>query len=101
MIDPEVRSGLPFPEAEAAVATAGPIPRVGRCAMGQNAREFYVDRDSCTGCGNCIKSLPMAFRKARGRDVAEVFQVAIDLSQVPLLEEQMIECPGYAIRWRR
>ena len=64
-------------------------------------RAFYVEPDLCTECGDCIKALPMAFRKVDGEDVAEVFNVDLDLALLPKLEKIMSECPGHAILWRK
>lgn len=68
--------------------------------MGVNTREFYVHPGRCTECGNCIKTLPKAFRKVKGQEIAEVHETAIDDSLLPRLEYQMAECPGNAILWR-
>ena len=68
--------------------------------MGTNAREFYVDPDLCTECGDCIKALPIAFRKVEDEEVAEVHSVAVDEAQMPKLEAQMADCPGHAILWK-
>ena len=64
-------------------------------------REFYVEPDLCTECGDCIKALPMAFRKVDGEEVAEVHNTDIDLVLLPKLEKIMSECPGHAILWRK
>jgi ferredoxin len=63
--------------------------------------EFYVEPDLCTECGDCIKVLPMAFKKVQGEEVAEVFNIEIDPSLMPKLEKIMSECPGHAILWRK
>lgn len=64
-------------------------------------REFYVEADLCTECGDCIKALPMAFRKVDGEEVAEVHNTDLDLALLPKLEKIMSECPGHAILWRK
>jgi ferredoxin len=63
--------------------------------------EFYVDADLCTECGDCIKALPMAFRKVEDEEVAEVFSTEIDESLLPKLQQQMTDCPGHAILWKK
>jgi len=63
--------------------------------------EFHVDADLCTECGDCIKFLPMAFRKAEGEEVAEVYNADIDESLMPKLQQQMTDCPGHAILWKK
>jgi ferredoxin len=68
--------------------------------MAVNTRKFYVDPDLCTECGDCIKALPMAFRKVEDEEVAEVYSVDLDEGHLPKLEQQMADCPGHAILWR-
>jgi ferredoxin len=63
--------------------------------------EFYVDTDLCTECGDCIKALPMAFRKVEDEEVAEVYRHDLDDSVLPKLEKIMTECPGHAILWKK
>lgn len=63
--------------------------------------EFYVDADLCTECGDCIKALPQAFRKVEDEEVAEVFNTEIDESLLPKLQQQMTDCPGHAILWKK
>jgi ferredoxin len=63
--------------------------------------EFYVDADLCTECGDCIKALPMAFRKVEDEEVAEVFSTDMDESALPSLQKMMSECPGHAILWKK
>ena len=64
-------------------------------------RDFYVEPDLCTECGDCIKAMPMAFRKVDGEELAEVHNAEIDPTLLPKLEKIMSECPGHAILWRR
>ena len=68
--------------------------------MGQ-VREFYVDADLCTECGDCIKVLPEAFRKVEDEEVAEVYNAALDESRLPDLQQIMTDCPGHAILWKK
>ena len=63
--------------------------------------EFYVDADLCTECGDCIKFLPMAFRKVDGEEVAEAFNTDLDDTLLPKLQQQMTDCPGHAILWKK
>jgi ferredoxin len=63
--------------------------------------EFYVDPDLCTECGDCIKVLPQAFRNVEDEEVAEVYNAALDDSQLPVLQKIMTDCPGHAILWRK
>jgi ferredoxin len=64
-------------------------------------REFYVDADLCTECGDCIKAVPQAFRKVEDEEVAEVYNSNLDDSVLPKVEKIMSECPGHAILWRK
>jgi ferredoxin len=64
-------------------------------------REFYVEPDLCTECGDCIKAVPQAFRKVEDEEVAEVYNTALDDSFLPKVEKIMTECPGHAILWRK
>jgi ferredoxin len=64
-------------------------------------REFYVDADLCTECGDCIKAVPQAFRKVEDEEVAEVYNTNLDDSLLPKVEKIMSECPGHAILWRK
>ena len=64
-------------------------------------REFYVEADLCTECGDCIKAMPNAFRKVDGEEVAEVYNANLDEGHLPKLEKIMSECPGHAILWKR
>jgi ferredoxin len=61
-------------------------------------KEFLVDQDLCTGCGDCYKALPKNFRDT-GADTAEVYDVNCD--DVAKLEEVMKKCPGKAILWKK
>ena len=63
--------------------------------------EFYVDADLCTECGDCIKSLPAAFRKVEDEEVAEAYNVDLDESVLPILQKTVSECPGHAILWKK
>ena len=65
------------------------------------AKEFYVDGDLCTECGDCIKLIPQAFRKIDGEEIAEVYNVNLDDSLMPKLQQIMTDCPGHAILWRK
>ena len=64
-------------------------------------REFYVEPDLCTECGDCIKAMPNAFRKVDGEELAEVHNTEIDDALLPKLEKIMSECPGHAILWKK
>lgn len=64
-------------------------------------REFYVDEDLCTECGDCVKAMPNAFRNVEDEQLAEVYNTDIDEAQLPLLQKVMSECPGHAILWRK
>ena len=64
-------------------------------------REFYVEPDLCTECGDCIKAMPMAFRNVEGEEVAEVYNTELNEGHLSKLEKIMSECPGHAILWRR
>ena len=63
--------------------------------------EFFVDEDLCTECGDCWKALPQAFRKVEDEEVAEVYNVALDESRLPDLQQIMTDCPGHAILWKK
>ena len=63
--------------------------------------EFYVDADLCTECGDCIKALPMAFRKVEDEEVAEVYNAGLDDALLPSLQKMVSECPGHAILWKK
>jgi ferredoxin len=63
--------------------------------------QFYVDADLCTECGDCIKALPMAFRKVEDEEVAEAYNVDLDDSLLPKLQKMVSECPGHAILWKK
>ena len=66
-----------------------------------NVPEFYVDADLCTECGDCIKALPMAFRKVEDEEVAEVYNAGLEDALLPSLQKMMSECPGHAILWKK
>ena len=69
--------------------------------MGQ-VREFYVDADLCTECGDCIKALPEAFRKVEDEEVAEVYNAASGrVADCQNLQKIMTDCPGHAILWKK
>ena len=63
--------------------------------------EFHVEADLCTECGDCIKAMPMAFKKVEDEELAEVYNTDIPESLLPLLQKTMTECPGHAILWRK
>ena len=63
-------------------------------------REFYVDPDLCTECGDCIKLVPQAFRKVEDEEVAEVYNTEIGEALLPKLQQIMTDCPGHAILWK-
>ena len=62
---------------------------------------FYIDPDLCTECGDCIKVMPQAFRKVEDEEVAEVYNVDLAETTLPLLQKTMTECPGHAILWKK
>jgi ferredoxin len=64
-------------------------------------REFYVDADLCTECGDCITAIPEAFRKVAGEELAEVYNVDLDESNLPKVEKIMADCPAAAILWKK
>lgn len=66
-----------------------------------NLPEFYVDQDLCTECGDCIKAVPQAFRKADGEEVAEVHKWDLDAAYMPKVQQIMTDCPGKAILWKK
>jgi ferredoxin len=63
--------------------------------------EFYVDRDLCTECGDCITAMPMAFRKVQDEEIAEVYNTKLDDSLLPKLQQMMTDCPASAILWKK
>ena len=67
--------------------------------MAEN-KEFYVDADLCTECGDCITALPQVFRKVEGEEIAEVYNTNLDESLMPKLQQIMTDCPGHAILWK-
>ena len=62
---------------------------------------FFVEPDLCTECGDCIKAMPMAFRKVEDEEVAEVYNAELDDAQLPALKKMMADCPGHAILWKK
>jgi ferredoxin len=69
-------------------------------SRGGAVREFYVEEDMCTECGDCIKALPQAFRKVEDEEVAEVYNTNLDDAMLPHVEKMIQDCPGHAIKWR-
>ncbi len=63
--------------------------------------EFFVEPDLCTECGDCIKAMPMAFRKVEDEEVAEVYSTDLDESHLPALRKIMADCPGHCILWKK
>jgi ferredoxin len=63
-------------------------------------REFYVEEELCTSCGDCYKALPQYFQDT-GNDSAEVHNMEVKPDEMPKLEKVMKECPGKAILWRK
>ncbi len=63
-------------------------------------REFFVEEDMCTECGDCIKVLPQAFRKVEDEEVAEVYNTDLDDALLPQVQKIIVDCPGHAIKWR-
>lgn len=63
--------------------------------------DFHVDPDLCTECGDCIKSMPYAFRKVEDEELAEVYNTDLEDTSLPLLKKVMEECPGHAILWKK
>ncbi len=64
------------------------------------AKEFYVEEDLCTACGDCYKAMPKNFRD-NGNDCAEVYSQELPDSELPALEKIMKSCPGKAILWKK
>jgi ferredoxin len=64
-------------------------------------REFYVDADLCTECGDCITAIPEAFRKVADEELAEVYNVDLDDAFLPKVEKIMADCPASAILWKK
>lgn len=62
-----------------------------------STREFYIDEDLCTGCGDCVKALPSNFADT-GEDTAEV--TSSDGADPVKVEQIMKACPGKAIKWK-
>lgn len=60
-------------------------------------KEFYVDEDLCTGCGDCYVALPQFFADT-GEDSAEV--TGCEGAEPEQIEEVMTACPGKAIKWK-
>ena len=60
-----------------------------------NIPEFFVEPDLCTECGDCIKAMPIAFRKVEDEEVAEVYNIDIDETHLPALKKIMADCPGH------
>lgn len=65
--------------------------------MSEETKDFYVDEELCTGCGDCIKELPDFFRDT-GEETAEV--VRCDGADPAKLDKVIKLCPGKAIKWR-
>lgn len=61
-------------------------------------KEFYVDEDLCTGCGDCWTNMPENFQD-NGDDVAEAHNQ--EVKDAKKLEEVMKNCPGGAILWKK
>lgn len=61
------------------------------------SREFYVDEDLCTGCGDCVKAMPQHFVDT-GEDTAEV--TTSNGADPTKIEQVMKACPGKAIKWK-
>lgn len=61
------------------------------------SREFYVEEDLCTGCGDCYKVMPQHFADT-GEDTAEV--TSSDGADPVKVEQIMKACPGKAIKWK-
>ncbi len=60
--------------------------------------ELYVDRDNCTGCGNCSGTLPEIFKL--GDDcLSAVIPGAAANADMEDIENIMGECPGACIGW--
>jgi hypothetical protein len=43
----------------------------------------------------------MAFRKVDGEEVAEAYNTDLDEGLLPKLQQQMTDCPGHAILWKK
>ena len=61
------------------------------------AREVYVDKDTCIGCGLCASVVPEVFR-LDDEGVSEVY----DQSGAPedRIQEAIDSCPVNCIHWR-
>lgn len=62
------------------------------------AKEFHVDEELCTGCGDCYNALPTNFKDS-GSDTALVHST--EVADLPALEKVMGDCPGQAILWKK
>ena len=59
--------------------------------------ELYVDRDDCTGCGNCAETLPEVFRLEDS--LSSVIPGAAAGADMEEIEDVIGECPGACINW--
>ena len=62
-----------------------------------DSKEFFVDEELCTGCGDCIKEMPAHFADT-GEDTAEV--IKCEGADPAKLEKVMTGCAGKAIKWK-
>ncbi len=61
------------------------------------AREFYVDKEECTSCGQCVDNLPEVFA-LDDEDVAEVINVSG--ASEDRIQEEIDDCQGECLHWK-
>jgi ferredoxin len=62
------------------------------------ARKFYVDQDTCIGCGTCEGICPEVFRLNEEEGKSEV--VKPKGGPEDLIQEAIDSCPVEAIHWQ-
>ena len=61
--------------------------------------EFYVNKDDCTSCANCVDQLPEVFR-LDDDGLSEVIPGAMASAEREAVEQVMEECSGACIEWK-
>jgi len=63
------------------------------------AKEIYVERGECVGCGNCADVLPDIFR-LDDDSLSEVIPGSWESASTEDIEEAMEDCGGQCIEWK-
>ncbi len=61
-------------------------------------KEFYVDKEECTSCAQCVDNLPEVFGVDDDDDTAEIINA--NGASEDMIQEEIDACQGECIHWK-